>query len=550
MNDLTPAEYRLLLRRDFHTFAERCFKQLNPQTDFVSNWHTEVIAAKLEECRLGKIRRLIINLPPRHLKSHFASVAFPAWYLGQNPAAQILCVSYAQDLSDKMARECRSIMSSPWYRSLFPTLLSSQKHSVQEFVTTNQGYRMGTSVEGVLTGRGADIIIIDDPLKPDQALSEAQRRAVNNWYDNSLYTRLNNKSTGCIILIMQRLHEDDLVGHVLAQEEWQVVRFPAIAEENEEHLIETFFGRRRFRRLAGEVLHPEREPREVLDRIRQTIGEYNFAGQYQQNPAPLGGGLVKRQWFNFYDQPPEKFEQVIQSWDTGNKPSELSDYSVCTTWGLRDRRIYLLHVLRKRLEYPELKRRVREQAEAFHAGVVLIEDKASGTQLIQELVHDGMHNIKRYVPEGDKIMRLHAQTATIENGFIYLPKEAPWLDQYLNELTAFPNGKYDDQADSTSQALGWIKEAATTGGLVQFYVLESAWQQHKSNVPLALAAANFGIAPERLQRWIDHRRDASNSLIEDYKRRVYRRLCSHCGREIVAGQHFRLEGDYSYHLKC
>jgi hypothetical protein len=278
---LTSVEFRVLLRRDLYSFIQRCFLQLNPQTEFLPNWHIEVMAAKLEACRLGQIRRLIINVPPRHLKSLCASVAFPAWCMGHNPAAQLLCVSYAQDLADKLARDCRSVVASDWYRSLFPTRLSAQKQAVQEFVTTQQGYRMATSVGGVLTGRGADIIIIDDPLKPDEALSEAQRRAVNNWYDHTLYSRLNNKNTGCIILIMQRLHEDDLVGHVLNQEEWEVVRFPAIAEQDEEHSIQTLFGPRCFRRLAGEVLHPEREPREALARIRQTIGEYNFAGQYQ-----------------------------------------------------------------------------------------------------------------------------------------------------------------------------------------------------------------------------------------------------------------------------
>ena len=170
MMDLSPAEYRVVLRQYLCAFIQRCFRQLNPQTALAMNWHIEVIAAKLEACRRGEIRRLIINVPPRHLKSLCASIAFPAWVLGQNPAAQILCVSYAQDLADKLARDCRTVMNSNWYKAAFPTRLSTEKKSVQEFVTRNQGSRLATSVGGVITGRGADIIIIDDPLKPEEAL--------------------------------------------------------------------------------------------------------------------------------------------------------------------------------------------------------------------------------------------------------------------------------------------------------------------------------------------------------------------------------------------
>src|SRR5216684_2050693 len=289
MGTLTRTEYQALLRQDYGSFIQRCFHELNPQAEFLWNWHIEVLVAKPEACRQGKIRRLIINIPPRHLKSLCASVALPAWLLGHDPAAQIICVSYGQELSDKLARDCRTIMMCAWYQALFSTRLSAQKQAVQEFATTAQGFRLATSVGGVLTGRGGDIIIIDDPLKPDEALSETQRRAVNEWYDHTLYSRLNDKRTGCIIIIMQRLHEDDLVGHVLEQEDWDLVRLPAIAEEDEVHVIRSPYRTRTVRRRAGEALHPEREPLILLEHLRGTVGEYNFAGQYQQQPAPLGG---------------------------------------------------------------------------------------------------------------------------------------------------------------------------------------------------------------------------------------------------------------------
>ena len=269
----TVARYDALLRADFAGFAHRAFCELNPRAEFAMNWHFEAIAAKLAAVYRGRVGRLIINVPPRHLKSHLASIAFPAWCLGHDPSTQILCVSYAQDLADKLARDCRHIITSDWYQRLFPTRLSAQRQAVAEFETTAQGCRLATSVGGVLTGRGADIIIIDDPLKPEEALSQAQRQAANEWFDHTLYSRLNDKRKGAIILIMHRLHEDDLVGHVLAQEPWEVARFPAIAEDDETHIIEARLESRCVTRQRGEALHPEREPPEMLEQIRRTIGE-------------------------------------------------------------------------------------------------------------------------------------------------------------------------------------------------------------------------------------------------------------------------------------
>ena len=469
--DATLEQYRDLLRQDPYAFTERAFAELNPQTRFLRNGHIEVLVAKLEDVRRGRIRRLIINVPPRSLKSHCASVAFPAWLLGHDSTVQILAVSYGQDLADKLARECRALISSPFFKALFRTRLSPNKQAVGEFETTAKGYRLSTSVGGVLTGRGADYIIIDDPMKPEEALSEARRQAVNNWYDNTLYSRLNNKASGAIILIMQRLHEYDLVGHVLGQEPWEVVSFAAIAEHDEAYLIANRYGSRRVQRKAGEALHPDHEPLETLDRIRRTIGEYNFAAQYQQTPTPPAGLMIKEKWFQRYDphELPSSFDEVVQSWDTANKATELSDYSVCTTWGVKDNRYYLLNVFRRKIEYPELKRMVRELARLHRATVVLIEDKASGTQLIQELTVEGLHAITRYEPTGDKLMRLYAQTATIENGFVYLPKDAPWLAEYLHELTTFPNARHDDQADATAQALCWLKMRPPEPGIIGYY---------------------------------------------------------------------------------
>ena len=456
---LTRAEFDFIVKNDLTSFIELSFPELNPQTPFVHCPHIEVIAAKLDACRQGKIRRLIINLPPRSLKSHCVTVAFPAFLFGHNPAAQIICASYGQDLADKLARDCRTLMASPFYRRLFPkSVLSQEKQAVNDFMTTAQGFRMATSVGGVLTGRGADLIILDDPLKPEDALSETRRNSANDWYDNTLLSRLNSKKTGVIIIVMQRLHQNDLVGHVLEQEGWEVLSFASIAEEDEDHQYLTPFGPRVFKRKAGGALQPEREDIRVLASMRKSIGEYNFMSQYQQNPVPAGGVMVKTDWLQYYDVLPERFTMILQSWDTANKSGELNDFSVCTTWGVFDSRYYLLEVFRRRVNYPDLKRAVSDQANRHNPHVILIEDKASGTQLIQDLKYDGVFSVQGYdTPYGtDKISRLNSQTAQIENGRLILPRSASWLDEYVRELTIFPGGKFDDQVDSTTQALDYL----------------------------------------------------------------------------------------------
>jgi len=458
---LPPVVYAALMRRDLVAFVHRAFCDLNPQTRFLPAPYIELMASRLEDCRKGTIRRLIVNLPPRSLKSHCISIAFVAWLLGHNPAIQIIAASYGQDLADKLARDTRTLMEADWYRALFPTRLSTRR-AVNDFSTMAGGTRMATSVGGVLTGRGADVIIIDDPLKPDQALSEVGRKAVNEWYDNTLLSRLNNKSTGCIIIVMQRLHQDDLVGHVLSQDDWTILSFPAIAEEAELVPYATPYGARHFVRHFGEALHPARESLQEYHLMRGRIGLYNFSSQYQQRPIPVSGNLVRREWLRFYEPNQEglRMWRVVQSWDTASKTTELNDYSVGTTWSVEDENYYLLDVFRQRLNYPDLKRAIISQANKFGSPSVLIEDKSSGTQLIQDLRNEGVLDVVEYKPPpgADKIMRLHACSDRFENSRVLLPHKAPWLDEYIAELIGFPGTKYDDQVDSTTQALDYLRE--------------------------------------------------------------------------------------------
>lgn len=472
MKNFSPAEVRALMRGNFGLFVERCFRYLNPNAAYQPNWHIDVMVAKLDACRRGELRRLIVNVPPRSLKSLIASVALPAWILGHNPSAQILCLCYALDLSEKLARDCLQVMQSDWYRELFPrTRLSKSKLSVAEFTTTAHGFRKATSVEGVITGRGGDFIIIDDPMKPEDAASETQRKRVNAWYGNTLVSRQNSKATGCIVLIMQRLHEDDLAGHVQENEPWEVVRFPAIAETDETYLVPNPYGpATRYDRKAGEPLHPEREPLIVLEEIRRTMGSYDFEAQYQQNPTSPTGGIIKRAWLKI--RPPElwpaAFDKVYQSWDTANTASEFSNYSVCITVGVKGKNFFVLDVYRKRLEFPDLLRAVEAQFRKFSPCAVVVEEAASGVQLIQQLKAQGIYDIKAMKPEGDKEVRLYTQAAVFEGGYFFLPAGAPWLQEYVRELTAFPGGKFSDQVDATTQALAFIKGPGREPGFLEY----------------------------------------------------------------------------------
>lgn len=465
------ARYQKLLRDDFYPFVARSFGALNPDKIFLSAPYLRLIAAKLQGCVEGRTRRLIINVPPRHLKSIMASVALPAFWLGHRPADSIMCVSYGQDLAELFARHTRQLMQEQWYQQTFGTRIAASKNAVGEFTTTRGGSRVAVSNGGVITGRGADVIILDDPLKPEDALSTLLRKGVNEWYASTLMSRQNNKRTSCIIVVMQRLHENDLTGFLLENEGWEVLSLPAIAETDEVYPVNTPLGPFTYRRSAGGVLLPAREDVDTLADIRRTIGEYNFQSQYQQRPIPQTGAIIKTEWFRSYvpGDEPMQFDRIIQSWDTANKVSQVSDYSVCTTWGIKGNRMYLLHVLRLKLEFPDLKRMILQQRELFKPAVILIEDKASGTQLIQDLRHSGLHEVQAYSPgSGEKEMRVRVQTPTIEGGFVYLPSEAPWLADYLNELTAFPGGKHDDQVDSTVQFLDWIKGAGREPGMIGY----------------------------------------------------------------------------------
>lgn len=455
MSTFEKALLNTALRCHLSTFIQRSFQTTSPGRVYQDNWHIDAIAHQLTLAANGSIRRLIITTPPRMLKSLCASVAFPAWVLGRRPNARIVCVSYSAELAALHARQSREIISSSWYKKAFPgTRLSSIKNTENEVVTTAGGFRYTTSVPGTLTGRGGDIIIIDDPIKADDAMSEPKRSAVNDWFMTTLHSRLDDKPTGVIIVVMQRLHIDDLVGTLLRSGKWTHLCLSAIAEE--EQRIATGYDEVHIRK-AGDVLHPSRDNREALEERKTEIGSFRFAAQYQQRPIPSDGELIKWDWFRRYGELPARRhgDYRMQSWDTAMTDGKSSNFSVCTTWYIQGNDYYLMDVHRVRLGYPDLRRRIINHA--LHWGATpIIEDKGSGTSLIQDLRQSSPKKPIAFRPEGDKVTRLIAQTPKIEAGHVYLPQQADWLDDFREELLLFPHGRYDDQVDSLSQFLNWI----------------------------------------------------------------------------------------------
>lgn len=450
-----------LYRQNLAPFIEKCFGEVTAGQRFLWNSHFDAIAYELSRVARGETKRLLITLPPRSLKSLSASIAFPAWMLGHDPTRRIVAVSYASDLAVAHANSFRKIIAAPWYQALFPHMrVDPLKDTETETRTTAGGYRLTTTIGGSLTGRGGSIFIIDDPMKAGDAQSETTRAKVKSWYDETLLSRLDHKKTGAIVLVMQRLHVDDLAGHVLGQGGWIHLDLPAIAEEP---MTVDLGGGRVYHRKVGELLHPEREDQAVLDELRAAMGSLAFSAQYQQRPVPPGGNMIKWKWFKTYDHLPDRRKpgvRVVQSWDTASKSHELADYSVGITAILTDGAFYIVDVVRARLDYPDLKRRIAEEAKKWDADSILIEDKGSGLSLNQDLRREHLYTIP-ITPDADKVVRMSTCTAQIEAGQVLLPRSAPWLSDFRAELLAFPDGRHDDQADALSQLINWNRTRST-----------------------------------------------------------------------------------------
>ena len=447
---LAPQTPRLSLR-DYMRLA---WHVVEPATPFVPGWHLDAIAEHLEAVTSGQIRRLLVNMPPRHMKSLAVSVFWPTWEWTRHPECRWLYSSYALSLSIRDSLKCRRLIQSPWYQAHWGSVfqLAGDQNLKTRFDNDRSGYRIATSVGGAATGEGGDRVVCDDPHNVREAESDAMREATLTWWDQVMSTRLNDPETGSLVIVMQRVHERDLAGHVLAQGGYEHLCLPA---EYEPRVWTTSIGWCDPRTELGELLWPQRFPASALAELKLRLGSYGAAGQLQQRPAPAEGGRLKRAWWRYWLEPPARFDEQLQSWDMAFKAGDGSDYVVGQVWGRRGADCYLLDQVRDRMDLPATLQAVRALSVKWPGAVTkLVEDSANGPAVIQTLRHE-LPGLIAVNPEGGKLTRVAAISPAVEAGNVYLPDpaRAAWVGDLVNECAAFPNGAHDDQVDALSQAL-------------------------------------------------------------------------------------------------
>jgi|TARA_R110000772_G_scaffold27197_5_gene69406 predicted phage terminase large subunit-like protein len=452
------------MKRSLREFTKNSWEAIEPGREFQDNWHIDAISDHLQAVVEGDIKRLIINVPPRHMKSISVAVALPAWAWTIQPSKQFLYASYASSLSIRDSVKCRRLIDSRWYQNHFGETfkLTGDQNQKQRFENDKTGYRIATSVGGALTGDGGDIVVIDDPHNSIEADSSAVREGVLEWWDQSMQTRLNNPKTGAFIIIMQRLHEQDLTGHILANElgdEWDHLMLPARYEIGHPTPMRSTLNFTDPRTKEGELLWPNRIDEKTLKTLERSLGSYAAAGQLQQRPMPKGGGILKAEWWVPWEHAElPDIEYVLQSWDTAFSTKEKSSYSARTTWGVFKMNgqinAIVLEMWYDRVSYPELRKLAQEAYNDWEPDAVLIEKKASGQSLLQDLRMAGVP-VLEYMPDRDKQARAHASSALLEDGRIFFPKDKMWAKNLIDICAAFPATDNDDIVDTCTQA--WLR---------------------------------------------------------------------------------------------
>lgn len=450
-----------LCQADFLTFARTAYETLNPADAFDENWHQEALAFLLYEMHAGVSLRAIVSMPPRTLKSFYISVAWTGYLLGQDPTTKIMVLSYAEPLARQLSDQTRRLMQSSFYRQVFPgTELVKQTSS--ELTTRQGGARYASSMMGSVKGMGASWLIIDDPISATDVNSEVQRKFSNETFATTVTTRLNDPRTDRIIVVQQRLHEDDLSGVLLAKGGWRHLKLQARATEDAEIPIGP--GKMHHVR-AGDYLHPVRLTPLILAGLERDMGAINYAAQYQQEPVPASGNSIQRSWLRYYPPPPPLAGgAIIQSWDTATKTDPNHDFSVCLTFVKKDNLHYLHDVWRGRVNFPDLRKKAIEHWHQYGAQTILIEDQGAGSSLIQDLKAGHGIPAVAWRSKDPKDVRLAAASSYTQSGQLLLPQNAHWLAEFESELLGFPAKKHDDQVDALSQYFGWVRSTMRLGG--------------------------------------------------------------------------------------
>jgi len=435
---------------------ERCRENFLPFVQamwsaFIAGEHHAIMANAFERVAEGSLKRLIINMPPRHTKSEFASYLFPSWYLGKFPNKKIIQTAHTAELAVGFGRKVRNLVNTSDYQSVFNTKLSSDSKAAGRWNTHAGGDYFAIGVGGAVTGKGADVLIIDDPHSEQEAMlgNPAVYDRVYEWYNSGPRQRL--QPGGAIIIVMTRWSKRDLTGQILdasfkrdGSSEWEVIEFPALYP-------------------SGKPLWSEFWSQEELEAIKAELPVSKWEAQYQQNPTSEEGAIIKRDMWRLWDKDnPPPCEYIIQSWDTAFEKSSRADYSACTTWGVfyhpndkgqEQANIILLDAFKQRMEFPALKAKAQQMYKEWQPDSLIIEKKAAGAPLIYELRAMGIP-LSEYTPSkgNDKIARVNAISDLFASGFVWCPTTR-WAEELVEELASFPNGDHDDLVDSTSQAM-------------------------------------------------------------------------------------------------
>lgn len=471
---------RVELAGSLRMFVAEAWPWVEPGTVFVPNWHIDAILEHLEAAYRREIRRLLINIPPRHMKSFAVGVLGPAWRWTHRPQEKFLTMAYGYDLATRDAVRTRDLIRTPWYQARWGDVfaLKADQNEKGRYDNDRRGYRIATSRDGATTGEGGDVLLIDDPHKALEAHSDTEREKTIRWWGGTWATRMNDPATAIKIVIMQRLHEDDLSGHILAgdNDSWTHLCLPAEYEPSH-----PFLWPDDPRTEPGELLWPDHIDADGLAEIVSEMPPYERAGQMQQRPAPAEGGILKRHWWRTYrpaEQPDgsedwahlPRFTRLIQSWDTALKEKTSNDFTVGTLWGLAGANRFLLRRARGRWNLAETKTQLRlltqwAQERWPQVGMaIVVENAANGPEVIAQM-RDEISGIVPYSPTVDKVQRAHAITPQLEAGNVLVPgfrmadgeldpaRTPSWVLELVDECASFPNGSYDDQVDSVTMAL-------------------------------------------------------------------------------------------------
>ena len=455
----TVADVHALLRISFTAFVDKVFETLHNGKPMADGWHIEALCYALTRAQHGGLKRVMVNVPPRCLKSIIVSVAWPAFLLGHKPGLEIFVVSHNLDLAIGLSNKFRQVVDTAWYKAAFPTMSGQPlKDNERIFRTAQGGAREAISANGAVIGKGADVIIMDDLIDASEVATPTGCAKVNDWIDGSLATRFNDLSEGVMVLVMQRLSVHDPAAHLASQEPWHHLSLPAIAEED---LDVPLNKSEAYNFKKGKLLDAKRLPKNVLDVQRAKLGEANFLAQYQQRPVPDGGGEIDITLFQRYQILPKPYDARFLSIDAASG-SQSGSYSVIQAWQMTDECLYLFHNERGYWPFHILEKKVMAAAKQLQADFVVVENTHSGQALIEVLWRNEPAHIRRqlihpYNPKVGKEERAAQAMVVASDGKAFLPHEASWLPDLLSELSEFPAAPNDDQVDALSQAVNHFR---------------------------------------------------------------------------------------------